>query len=114
MQNDLTNTFTAQPDLEKPNGNTKFQTAVLIEHKILASKFHYFTFESKTPLIYKPGQYISVKVAQQRLNSYSIVGDDGPNKFFLLVDVSPGGPGSKFFENLKVGESISYLGPFGI
>ena len=79
----------------------------------LASKFHYFEFESEEPLIYKPGQYISVKVAPNRINSYSIAGGNGQPNFSLLVDTSPGGPGSKFFENIKPGDKIAYMGPFG-
>ncbi|OGH37276.1 MAG: hypothetical protein A2905_01065 [Candidatus Levybacteria bacterium RIFCSPLOWO2_01_FULL_36_10] len=91
----------------------KFHVATTITHTIVAGKFHYFVFESETPLVYQPGQYISVKVANQRINSYSIAGSENPNSFFLLIDTTPGGLGSKFFENLKVGDKITYLGPFG-
>jgi NAD(P)H-flavin reductase len=92
----------------------KFLTAVVLSREILAGKYHSFTFQTDTPLIYKPGQYVSIKVAENRINAYSIAGNDGPNKFMILVDTSPGGPGSIFFDNLKVGEEISYLGPFGV
>lgn len=92
----------------------KFQTATTLSHVILAGKYHSFIFETENPLTYKPGQYLSIKVSENRLNSYSIADNDGPNKFMVLVDISPGGPGSKFFESLKVGDKISYLGPFGI
>jgi acetyl coenzyme A synthetase (ADP forming)-like protein len=91
----------------------KFHTATLKNASVLASKYHYFEFESEEPLIYKPGQYVSVKVAPNRINSYSIAGGDGQCKFFLLVDTSPGGPGSKFFENIKPGDKVAYMGPFG-
>lgn len=91
----------------------KFQTAITLSHTILATTYHFFVFEVEKPLQFQPGQYLSVKVAEDRLNCYSIAGHEGQNKFSLLVDVLPGGLGSKFFENLKVGEEISYLGPFG-
>lgn len=91
----------------------KFSIAKTIECKILAGKFHSFIFQTETPIVYKPGQYISVKVASTRINSYSIVTNEGGNKFGLLIDTSPGGPGSKYFENLKTGDEISFLGPFG-
>lgn len=91
-----------------------FKIAKALECKVLAGKFHSFIFETDTPLVYKPGQYISIKVANARINSYSIVSNEGGNKFDLLVDTSPGGPGSKYFENLKVGDEISFLGPFGV
>ncbi len=60
------------------------------------------------------GQYLSVKVASDAIRSYSIATRNGKSNFDLLVDTRPGGPGSKFFENLKVGDKIAYLGPFGI
>jgi acetyltransferase len=97
----------------KKSAAPKFHTATLINSKVLASKFHYFEFESEEPLIYKPGQYISVKVAPNRINSYSIAGGNGQPTFSLLVDTSPGGPGSKFFENLKPEDKVAYMGPFG-
>ena len=92
----------------------KFHTATLTQNTVLASKFHYLQFTSDDPLSYKAGQYISIKVAVNRINSYSIAGHLDDHNFFLLVDTSPGGPGSKFFENLKPGDKIAYLGPFGI
>jgi len=91
----------------------KFHTATLKNTTVLASTFRYLEFESEEPLKYLPGQYISVKVAPTRINSYSIAGGDGKPGFSLLVDTSPGGPGSKFFENIKPGDKIAYLGPFG-
>ncbi len=104
----------------KPISLPKFQLATTVSHTILASKFHYFVIEPSTPLIYKPGQYISVKVSNQRINLYSIAADEGlpaevagQNRFGLLIDTKPGGIGSKFFENLKSGDKITYLGPFG-
>lgn len=91
----------------------KFNLAKALECKALAGKFHNFIFETETPIVYTPGQYISIKVADARLNCYSIATNEGGNKFGLLIDTSPGGPGSKYFENLKTGDKISFLGPFG-
>ena len=54
-----------------------------------------------------------MKVAENRFNAYSIVKNPRRNIFSLLVDVKPGGLGSIFFENLKVNEKITFLGPFG-
>ena len=91
----------------------KFHIAKALECRVLAGKFHSFIFETETPIAYKPGQYISIKVADARINSYSIATNEGENKFGLLIDTSPGGPGSKYFDNLKAGDKISFLGPFG-
>lgn len=89
------------------------QTAIMINHIRLTEKMHYFVFEQDLPFIFKPGQYISVKVADGRMNSYSIVNQNNQNQFDLLIDISPGGPGSKYFESLKIDDKICYLGPFG-
>lgn len=97
----------------KPTHAPRFKVATTVSHTVLAGNFHYFVFEPEVPLAYQPGQYLSVKVAEARVNSYSIAGRVDQNKFSLLIDVSPGGVGSKFFESLKVGEKISFLGPFG-
>lgn len=104
----------AAAEKEKPSVAPKFHTASLVNAIVLASNFRYLEFEAEEPLKYKPGQYISVKVAPNRINSYSIASGDGQKKFFLLVDTSPGGPGSKFFENIKPGNKIAYMGPFGV
>jgi NAD(P)H-flavin reductase len=98
----------------KPTFIPQFHTAAIVEHKILASNYHSYVVETEYPFIYHPGQFISVKVADRRINAYSIAGSDEPNRFNLLVDTTPGGPGSKFFENLKIGDKITYLGPSGV
>ncbi len=92
----------------------KLLVAKTLEHKNLASQFNYYEFEPEVPLDFKPGQYISVKVASDAIRAYSIATREGTKKFSLLVDTRPGGPGSKFFENLKVGDKMTYLGPFGV
>src|SRR3989338_4887098 len=38
---------------------------------------------------------------------------EADDKFGLLVDTTLGGPGSKFFENLKPSDKMVFLGPFG-
>lgn len=90
-----------------------FKSALTISHTVLATTFHFFVFESNEPLTFQPGQYIKVKVGEEKLNAYSIAGYQEPTRFSLLVDIIPGGLGAKFFESLKVGEMISYLGPAG-
>jgi ferredoxin-NADP reductase len=92
----------------------KYKTAVCLSHETLASKFNHYKFESEEPLIFKPGQYISVKVADDAIRAYSIATRYDDTHFDLLVDTRPGGPGSMFFENIKQGDKMAYLGPFGV
>jgi NAD(P)H-flavin reductase len=93
---------------------SRFKVAEALECTTLAGKYHNFIFKTDPPIMFKPGQYISIKVADTRINSYSIADHESAQNFGLLIDTNPGGPGSKYFENLKVGDKISYLGPFGI
>jgi NAD(P)H-flavin reductase len=115
----LNNTFAVdgkvllkQAEVKLPAG-PKFKEATIARHDVLAGNYHYFVLQMDTPLVYNPGQYISVKVAESRINSYSIAGHEG-NNFSLLIDTTPGGPGSQYFQSLKTGDKISFLGPFGI
>ncbi len=88
--------------------------AVCTLHDNPSSKFNYYEFETAEPFTFKAGQYISVKVSPTAIRAYSIATKISENKFALLVDTRPGGPGSQFFENLKAGEKIPFLGPFGV
>jgi ferredoxin-NADP reductase len=90
-----------------------FKLAGTLSAQLLASKFHFYEFESEKPLNLKPGQYINVKVAPNTIRAYSVATKTDDNHFGLLVDTRPGGPGSQFFENLKPGNVVTYMGPFG-
>lgn len=97
---------------QMPQG-PNFKFAKVLKAENLTPKMHYFEFESDEELKVIPGQYLSVKVSDTRVNCYSVAGFKNPNRFNLLVDSTPGGPGSKFFENLKAGDRMTFLGPFG-
>jgi len=97
---------------QMPQG-PNFKTAKVLKAENLTEKMHFFQFESEEAFDVIPGQYLSVKVSDARVNCYSVAGFEAPNKFNLLVDSTPGGPGSKFFESLKVGDKMTFLGPFG-
>jgi len=100
-------------DGEKKIAAPAFKLTKVIQNQNLATTFHYVEFESEQPLDFLPGQYINVKVDTNRINCYSVATKSGTNKFGLLVDTCPGGPGSKFFQHLKMGDKMTYLGPFG-
>jgi len=100
--------------ISKTAKEPKLLVATTLSRKTLASKFNHYELKSEKPLNFKPGQYISVKVAENTRRDYSVAARFGPKRFDLLVDTRPGGPGSIFFENLKAGDKITYLGPFGV
>ncbi len=101
------------PSAPATTAGPNFKIAKTISHTVLADKFHYFVFETTTPLNFNPGQYISIQVGPQRINSYSIAGTVNSHQIEILVDTSPEGIGSHYFENLKEGEEVKLLGPFG-
>ncbi len=92
----------------------QLQTATCTKHEVLATQFNYLEFKTQTPLLLKPGQYISVKVDPKNIRAYSIATYTDEYHFGLLVDTRPGGPGSQFFDKLKVGDIMTYMGPFGM
>lgn len=90
-----------------------FKIAKCVSNEKVASTYHDVVFESVEPLEFAPGQYITCKVAEDRLNSYSIAGKLPENKFGMIVDSKPGGPGSQYFAGIKPGDEMPYMGPFG-
>lgn len=88
--------------------------ARVLENRRLNGKFFNLRFlllGQKTLLI-KAGQFIVVKVSDSEFKNYSISRKEFPI-FEILVDVSPGGVGSKFLNNLKAGDKINFFGSFG-
>lgn len=70
-------------------------------------------FETREPLTFLPGQFISIKVDERNIRSYSLSGQVGANRYGMIVDVKPGGPGSTFFDGLQLDQTFTFLGPLG-
>jgi len=90
-----------------------FKMARVISHEVPATTYHDIVFETEEYVEFLSGQYLTCKVAEARLNSYSIAGRLDGNKFGFIVDSKPGGPGSQYFAGLKPGDEMPFLGPFG-
>lgn len=81
----------------------------------LAGNYWLFVLEFQNRYDFSAGQYVSIKVAPDGTRrSYSIASAPDENTIDLLVDVSPGGLGSKYFLSLKEGDEAEALGPMGI
>lgn len=91
----------------------EYKKAKVLKNDVIASTYHDLWFEVGSEFKFEPGQFVSVRINEQRINSYSIAGRVDESKIGLLVDVKPGGPGSQFFAGLKVGDEIEFLGPLG-
>ncbi len=81
------------------------------------AKFSQYSFELVEPnrIDFEAGQYLSLKVTEAGLHrSYSFFNEPRvKNQVDLLVDLSPGGPGSKFFKNLEFGQEVNFSAPLG-
>lgn len=65
---------------------------------------------------YSPGQFVMVEVGKGLKRAYGISSapiNGKSNTFELYIDVSPGGPGSKYFKSIEEGAEIKFSGPFG-
>ena len=90
-----------------------FKTGTVIYHANPASTYYDVIVKADQPLQYIPGQFVSIKVADRKVNPYSIASIPEPNHFRLIIDNKPGGAGSQFFTYLKIGDTIQFLGPLG-
>lgn len=71
-----------------------------------------FVFTSSESFEYTPGQYINILVAEKTWRSYSIL-NYADNEVMLIIDISPDGIGSHFFENIKEGDEVTGFVPLG-
>jgi len=76
--------------------------------------FHFF-IQNENPTIYtfQPGQYGTFIIDENTRRQYTFASAPDPKTFELVVDVSPMGPGSKYFLEKNVGERVEYLAPLG-
>lgn len=92
-------------------------TAIFEDKQVYNDKFTHFHFELKQPFLMKfhAGQFISFKINDQgSRRAYSICSDpDIDHGVEILLDVSPQGEGVKYFQNLQLGNEVTFLGPMG-
>ena len=92
--------------------------ARVAEHTLLASKFQFLHLELIEPhrIEFTAGQYIMLKVPGLiGLRQYSIASPPSMGHAVdLLVDMSPQGLGSKYLQNLKLGEEVEFMAPAGV
>ena len=70
-------------------------------------------FESDSILNFLPGQFVTLIINNLTRRSYSVGSISGQNFIETYVDITPGGPGSKFFENVQIGETVEAIFPLG-
>ncbi len=94
--------------------------AEVISHEKVNGKVFRSTFKCISPagMEFKAGQYINFKVGltagDKTRRSYSLANASGEHELLeTYVDVTPGGPGSIFFDSLHIGQQVEFLGPLG-
>lgn len=80
-------------------------------------RFLYIKFELVLPdrISYQAGQYVSLKISEQgERRSYSIANTpDNTHGFHLLIEMVREGKGSKYVQNLEIGEVVEVMAPLG-
>ncbi len=89
------------------------RTLRVASHAVLTGRLHLVRTRPEIPFPYRAGQFLSVEVAPRKRRAYSFAGDPGADSVDLLVDVAPGGDGSRFVAGLSTGDSILAYGPQG-
>ena len=90
-----------------------FLTAQVVDNQLLSDKYRQLVLQPSQPFAFVPGQYISLRVAPDRLNNYSIASLPEEQNIRLLVDTTPAGTGSRYIASLQAGEQVEFLGPLG-
>jgi phenol hydroxylase P5 protein len=92
-------------------------TATVSEITRLNEKFRLVHSELVSPsrMSFRAGQYVILDVPNcPQRKSYSIASSpQTEHSFDLLVDIAPGGMGSLYVDQLKPGDQITFLAPFG-
>ncbi len=87
-------------------------TATLINRINLNDSFVQLQFVSTACLKFDPGQFVNIKIGDQ-YRAYSIANLQTKGTFIdLAIDTTPGGIGSQFALNFKLGEEVEML--FGL
>lgn len=89
----------------------------LIKKNVLTEKVIYFEFSVPfKDFAFEPGQFVGIKVPTRNVpRAYSIVDFDSKNLVLsFLIDISPQGVNSKYFEGMNIGDEVEISGPFGV
>jgi NAD(P)H-flavin reductase len=90
------------------------QDATLTKKIQLSPHVYECIFQSEKPIVFSPGQYATIIIDGQTRRQYSFAAPCAHQKeFTIVVDVTPMGPGSKFFLEKKEGDRVPVLAPLG-
>lgn len=91
-------------------------TAKISAKQLVSSKVYRISFALQQPdsVNFLPGQFLNLIIDNRTRRSYSIASlpNEG-HELTTYVDITPGGPGSKFFLNCQLGDEVTMLAPLG-
>lgn len=96
----------------------EFQCRVLTRRELAPGVFE-LCFEADKPFVFEAGQYISVSVPcpnpklPPMRRAYSIASAPGKTPVELCVQLVPGGPGSNYLNDLRIGDVFRGFAPYG-
>lgn len=86
----------------------------LISKRILNDKFILFLFKPEKKFEFEAGQYVSIKVTEDGVRRpYSVASKPSGEMIEILIDIAPGGIGTKFLLGLGDGDAVEMMGPVG-
>lgn len=88
----------------------------VLENKKLNDKFHNVRFELLgEPFAFQVGQFVTMKVGEGVYRAYSVASHpQNLPEWEVVVDITPGGPGSTYLSRLKAGDIIESTNPRGV
>lgn len=94
------------------------KTGTVKERKILTHDVFELTFEVAEAFTFQAGQFVTIKIDDKVppcFRAYSIASSPltETTEFKLCVKLMPGGRGSNWLYNLKVGDTANFIGPNG-
>ncbi len=89
------------------------RTIKIISKELVATNTIRAVFDLGEKVDFDAGQFVDILVERGVKRSYSISNIGPSNEIETYVDVSPGGKGSMFYVNSKVGDEIESIFPLG-
>lgn len=71
-------------------------------------------FDLDQPLVFVPGQFVSMEFGPKAWRAYSIASCPDEGQIELVVRLVEGGVASEIFRTAKLGQTFAYKGPFGM
>lgn len=95
-------------------------TGKLTSRRVLAQNAYEFTFALSKPLVFDPGQYVTVTLHNLKSDPkgpgriFSIVNSPSDNKILKILFRSTGSPYKNHLLKMKIGEKVKISDPVGI